>query len=411
MTTPVGDGLDYKHQVRAVASAQRRVRHPGARCRNPIETNAPIDYEEVDNNNDAIERLPLEDAGGEDTETRNNLVGGSVPIISSSQVFVLAATNPRAHRCRSRSEDPTSNRLSGLLDNAKLVILAGLFILAIGIAGGVIGTQLVFSSRSQPVLPPSPETTDAPETTDDIDCLGYSPATTYRINRENSTDVRDRGGGTIPTCLGQLTRLTFLSLASESLMGPIPTELGQLTALTELWLYNNQLTGTLPTELGQLTALKVLWLHGNPFKGTLPTELGQLTSLVWLYLHNGKQLGGPIPTELGQLTALTQLWLSSNTHTGTLPTELGHITALQRLSLDSNENLAGPLPTELGRLTALTRLDAYNNRLSGTIPSELQGLTALEWLWLQNNELSGSVPDFASTIGTLNLSGNTNLTV
>ena len=66
--------------------------------------------------------------------------------------------------------------------------------------------------------------------------------------------------GAIPTWLGNLTKLTTLSLGENNLSGAIPTELGNLTKLTYLALNNNQLTGAIPTQLGDLTNLETLAL-------------------------------------------------------------------------------------------------------------------------------------------------------
>ena len=49
--------------------------------------------------------------------------------------------------------------------------------------------------------------------------------------------------------------VTGLSLTFNDLTGTIPTELGALTSLQWLTLDKNQLTGTIPTELGSLTSL------------------------------------------------------------------------------------------------------------------------------------------------------------
>ncbi|KAK3251819.1 hypothetical protein CYMTET_38871 [Cymbomonas tetramitiformis] len=45
------------------------------------------------------------------------------------------------------------------------------------------------------------------------------------------------------------------------------------------YLYSNSLTGTVPTELGELTRMITLYLFGNSLTGTVPTELGELTRM------------------------------------------------------------------------------------------------------------------------------------
>ena len=72
----------------------------------------------------------------------------------------------------------------------------------------------------------------------------------------------------------------FLSFSDDNkLTGKIPTEIGQLVNLTYLTLADNELTGEIPTEIGKLNNLKVLNLDGNKLNGQIPTEIGKLNSL------------------------------------------------------------------------------------------------------------------------------------
>jgi Leucine-rich repeat (LRR) protein len=73
-----------------------------------------------------------------------------------------------------------------------------------------------------------------------------------RINLGNN-----RLTGTIPTELGNLSKLTYLNLSYNSLTGPIPTELGNLSELRYLFLDDNQLCGEIPIELKNLSNIPV----------------------------------------------------------------------------------------------------------------------------------------------------------
>ena len=55
--------------------------------------------------------------------------------------------------------------------------------------------------------------------------------------------------GSIPSGLGNLSNLTYLSLEWNELSGSIPAELGNLTSLTWLTLWVNQLSGPVPVSL------------------------------------------------------------------------------------------------------------------------------------------------------------------
>jgi Leucine-rich repeat (LRR) protein len=92
-------------------------------------------------------------------------------------------------------------------------------------------------------------------------------------------------GSTIPSEIGLLTQLTWLSFAYNQLTSTIPSEIGLLTQLTLLSFSTNQLTSTIPSELGRLTQLVELSFHYNELSGTIPSFLCSLTSLagnIWI---------------------------------------------------------------------------------------------------------------------------------
>ncbi|TPX67598.1 hypothetical protein CcCBS67573_g07467 [Chytriomyces confervae] len=149
--------------------------------------------------------------------------------------------------------------------------------------------------------------------------------------------------GTIPTELGRLTRLQYVnhsdrtwpSYESHVAVGVLHWMIFSLFNQTSSALYNNQLTGTVPTELGRLASLTWLSLNGNQLSGTIPTELGQLTGLTNLEL-NVNRLTGTIPTELGRLTSLQFLRLNANNLSGKFPCELGNLKSLTVVNFAGN---------------------------------------------------------------------------
>ena len=156
---------------------------------------------------------------------------------------------------------------------------------------------------------------------------------------------------------------------------------------------NNELTGAIPTELGRLTNLFFLSLSGNQLTGVIPSELGRLTNLRVLDLDYNYRLTGAIPAELGNLTELWDLSLSWTDLTGPIPGALGNLVNLRTLSLSQND-LTGAIPAELGNLTELRSLMLDRNSLTGPIPSELGSLTNLEMLSLWENwGLTGALPE------------------
>lgn len=131
--------------------------------------------------------------------------------------------------------------------------------------------------------------------------------------------------GSIPTSIGLLSSLTYLSLSSypdySEIGGPIPSSIGYLTSLEYLYLYRNKLTGSIPTAIGYLHELSILSLHRNSISGTMPTTLGFLSSLVSLSLSNNL-ISGTIPETLGNIMNIEKLYLWNNRLSGSLPASL-----------------------------------------------------------------------------------------
>ena len=98
-------------------------------------------------------------------------------------------------------------------------------------------------------------------------------------NKESIDFSRNAINGSLPSELGLLTSVTYMSVGTNQLTGPIPLELGQLTNITGLSLLDNKLSGTLPTEIGHLTSLNDFRIYSNKFTGAIPTEIGLMSSL------------------------------------------------------------------------------------------------------------------------------------
>ncbi len=152
----------------------------------------------------------------------------------------------------------------------------------------------------------------------------------------------------------------------------------------EVWLAGNQLSGQIPSDLGDLSNLEYLTLRDNQLSGNIPSELGNLSNLKNLWLNNNSLMGS-IPSELGNLSNLTLLELGHNRLSGNIPPELGNLTSLKSLSLDRNQ-LSGPIPTSLANLTNLEWLSLWDNRLTGVVPQTFTAITTLEHFSVGRND-------------------------
>jgi len=203
--------------------------------------------------------------------------------------------------------------------------------------------------------------------------------------------------GSLPPELAFLSNsLTRLDLANNAgtkafISGNLPSEIGMLTKLQYISLRENQMTGALPNEIGKLSLLTVLDLENNNFEGSLTTNIGNLKQLNNLYLGLNN-LSGVISSEVGRLQFLVNLDLHGNVFSSTLPSELGELSILRSLNLSSN-NLSGPIPNELDQLVNLGNLQLQNNLLTGSIPPSFYKLSQLQILQLQYNNLIGEVTD------------------
>jgi Leucine-rich repeat (LRR) protein len=119
------------------------------------------------------------------------------------------------------------------------------------------------------------------------------------------------GGGHIPSCIGSLQHLEYLSLLRNNLVSSIPPEIGNLLSLKYLFLNENSLTSTIPSSLGNLLQLEVLDVSHNSLSGSLPVSIQNLPNLVTLTVMNNK-MHSSIPSFLGKISSLQVLRLSNN---------------------------------------------------------------------------------------------------
>lgn len=167
--------------------------------------------------------------------------------------------------------------------------------------------------------------------------------------------------GTIPFEFFQrMTSLETLQISnSHQLIGSLPSELGLLSQLNYLSLYSNGLTGSIPSQLGFLSQLNYLYLYENELTGLIPSQLGSLIQLFDFDLSYN-QLTGTLPSELGLMSRLNTFLISSNILTGSIPLQLRSLVKVKSFALDFNQ-LTGNIPSDLHQLSRLNYFDVSGN--------------------------------------------------
>ncbi|KAH7568749.1 hypothetical protein JRO89_XS06G0043700 [Xanthoceras sorbifolium] len=196
----------------------------------------------------------------------------------------------------------------------------------------------------------------------------------------------------LPISIGNIsTSIQELYLADCNLKGNIPSEIGNLSNLISLGLANNKLTGSIPNTIGKLQKLQGLYFQNNELQGLIPHHLCRLESLYKFYLGRNR-LNGSIPECLDNLISLRYLALDSNGLTSAIPSTMWTLTDILFLNLSSN-SLNESLPVDIGKLKVVTVIDLSSNQISGPIPDSFGDLSSLEFLNLSNNNLSGEIPN------------------
>ncbi|PRP76926.1 hypothetical protein PROFUN_06204 [Planoprotostelium fungivorum] len=202
------------------------------------------------------------------------------------------------------------------------------------------------------------------------------------------------------------SQLNTLVIDNNNLTGLIPDWIGD-TSLKQWKMENNHFYGTIPSSIGQLVNLTYLSMYNNQLSGTIPRQITNLKNLITLYLDSN-QLNGTIPEDIGNLSSLKSFYLYNNRLTGNIPSSIENMISLENLDLSGNQ-LTGGIPSSIGDLKFLTDLSLQNNRLDGSIPDVFSDFGPMYFLFLQGNQLSGPIPASVSNLRGINFDLSNNL--
>jgi Leucine-rich repeat (LRR) protein len=166
--------------------------------------------------------------------------------------------------------------------------------------------------------------------------------------------------------LTNCSKLDYLDLQANMLVGSIPRNIGFFSSLEVFYLSSNSLTGNIPPTFSNITHLKQIFLEDNQLEGSIPEELCQLPDIRAVALGSNR-LSGRVPAAFFNQSSLEVLDLGMNALSGTLPSDIGDMLPnLFWLSLGTN-NLEGHIPDSLGNASMLYHLDLSSNYFTGQI--------------------------------------------
>ena len=196
--------------------------------------------------------------------------------------------------------------------------------------------------------------------------------------------------GTVPSSLGGLTKLQYLVLRSNSLVGAVPASFSQLQLLSYVVLS----PWTALSIVHSPMAVRQSLLRGHQVPGSEQQSAERDVGGVCTRAdaadvrhepkHRVAGLAGPLFAHLTSPVCVTcsrtarSLSLAANAFVTNDWTTLTGKTQLAMLDLHGNK-LWGTFPSTISQLALLTYLDVSSNAISGTVPLTLSALTRLRY--------------------------------
>ncbi|XVF78276.1 hypothetical protein PTKIN_Ptkin14bG0118700 [Pterospermum kingtungense] len=202
--------------------------------------------------------------------------------------------------------------------------------------------------------------------------------------------------GIFPTSLFKFKEIEYIILNHNQLEGTIALEVGNSTSLINFDIYNN-FVGEVPSAIGNLTSLKFLTLISNNLTGRIPTPPPSLH--VFRVAENN--LVGEIPSSVCNLSSILCIDLFKNNLGGTIPECVGNLSSTLLHFSVQNNNFHGKLPENFAEGCSLKSFDINNNQLEGSLPRSLSNCKDLELLDVGNNNINDTFPNWLGNLDQL----------
>ncbi len=190
--------------------------------------------------------------------------------------------------------------------------------------------------------------------------------------------------GVIPQEIAECTKLKQFAIGDNKIVGPLP-DLSPLTNLQMLELSGNEgIGGTIPTWLPKLKKLTRIRMAKMGLTGSLPKELapdgsGNGIQKLFLLDFSYNKLEGEVPAEWEALNKMTTLFLSHNKLSGNPIPLMLKLRQLRTIDISDN-NFSGSIEKLFDRSSfeSLSHCNVSHNHFSGSIVKEVYDIQKKE---------------------------------